>query len=118
MEGGHGQMEKVKPRAMNTKKQSKPMHTKSGNMGKETMMDPPSIEHMKSGNSTEEVIETVTVDEPSKSEPQIENEDLEEFENPTSNTSSVILHFSFYWFLNPKNQQKPTKTRKPGNLET
>jgi hypothetical protein len=32
--------------------------------------------------------------------------------------ASVILHFSFYWFLNLKNLQKPIKTRKPGNLET
>jgi hypothetical protein len=86
---GAGRQRKSEPRAKNTKKQSKPVHTNSENTEKDTMMDPPSIEHMKSGNSTEQAIETDTVDEPKINEPQIEIEGLEDFENPVPNTSLV-----------------------------
>jgi hypothetical protein len=48
-----------------------------------------------------------------------EREDEQDAKDVEDNDdASVILHFSFYRFLYPKNQQKPTKTRKPGNLET
>ena len=61
-----GRQIKSKPRAKNTKKQLKPMHMNSKNMGKDPTIDPLSIEHTESGNSTHKAIKTVTVDEPNK----------------------------------------------------
>ena len=65
------------------------MHMNSENTEKDTIMDSPSIEHMESGNSTEEAIRTDTVDELKINELQIEIEGLEDFENPMPNTSLV-----------------------------
>ena len=55
-------------------------------------------------------------DEAFAMEPDLELEFLET--SVPESVASVNLQISFFWFLNPKNRQKPIKTSNPENLET